>query len=98
MTPPVDAFWSLTMYDIPRFLLVANPIDRYSIGDRTPGLQIAEDGSLTIYLQHDSPGPDKAANWLPTPEGEFRPIMRMYQPRPEVLSGDYRLPAINRVR
>ena len=98
VTPPVDAFWSLTMYDIPGFLLVANPIDRYSIGDRTPGLQVAEDGSLTIYLQHDSPGPDKAANWLPTPEGEFRPIMRMYQPRPEVLSGDYRLPAINRVR
>ncbi len=97
VTPPVDAFWSLTMYDVPRFLLVENPIDRYSIGDRTPGLQVAEDGSLTIYLQHDSPGPDKEANWLPSPPGDFRPIMRMYQPRPDVLSGDYRLPAIIRV-
>ena len=97
MTPPVDAFWSLTMYDAPRFLLVANAIDRYSIGDRTPGLQVAEDGSLTIYLQHDSPGPDKEANWLPSPAGDFRPIMRMYQPQPDVLSGDYRLPAITRV-
>jgi hypothetical protein len=95
--PPVDAFWSLTMYDVPKFLLVANPIDRYSIGDRTPGLRVADDGSLTIYLQQESPGPDKEANWLPTPAGAFRPIMRMYQPRPEVLSGDYRLPAITRV-
>jgi hypothetical protein len=97
-TPPVDAFWSLTMYDVPKFLLVANPIDRYSIGDRTPGLQVAEDGSLTIYLQHESPGPDKDSNWLPTPEGDFRPVMRMYQPKPAVLSGDYALPAISRVR
>jgi hypothetical protein len=96
-TPPVDAFWSLTMYSVPDFLLVANPIDRYSIGDRTPGLEVAEDGSLTIYLQHDSPGPDKEANWLPAPAGDFRPIMRMYQPRAEVLSGDYRLPPITRV-
>jgi hypothetical protein len=96
-TPPVDAFWSLTMYNVPKFLLVANPINRYSIGDRTPGLQIAPDGSLTIYLQHDSPGADKEANWLPTPEGDFRPIMRMYQPKPEVLAGEYALPAIRRV-
>jgi hypothetical protein len=95
--PPVDAFWSLTMYDIPKFLLVANPIDRYSIGDRTPGLRFADDGSLTIYMQSESPGPDKEANWLPTPAGDFRPMMRMYQPRAEVLSGDYRLPAITRV-
>ena len=80
--PPVDAFWSLTMYNVPRFLLVANPIDRYSIGDRTPGLNIAADGSLTIYLQHDSPGAEKESNWLPTPEGDFRPVMRMYQPKP----------------
>lgn len=95
--PPVDAFWSLTMYNIPEFLLVANPIDRYSIGDRTPGLQVAQDGSLTIYLQHESPGSDKESNWLPTPEADFRPIMRMYQPQPEVLSGDYALPGIRRI-
>ena len=94
--PPVDAFWSLTMYDVPTFVLVANPIDRYSIGDRTPGLQLAADGSLTTYMQRDSPGPDRGANWLPTPPGDFRPIMRMYQPRAEVLSGDYALPAITK--
>jgi hypothetical protein len=95
--PPVDAFWSLTMYNVPKFLLVSNSIDRYSIGDRTPGLQVAGDGSLTIYLQHESPGPDKESNWLPAPADDFRPIMRMYQPKPAVLAGDYVLPAIRKV-
>jgi hypothetical protein len=95
--PPVDAFWSLTMYDVPDFYLVANPIDRYSIGDRTPGLQTGPDGSVTVYLQSDSPGPDKEANWLPTPAGAFRPIMRMYQPQQPVLDGTYVLPAVRKV-
>jgi hypothetical protein len=95
--PPVDAFWSLTMYDVPDFYLVANPIDRYSIGDRTPGLQTDPDGSVTVYLQSDSPGPDKEANWLPTPAGAFRPIMRMYQPQQPVLDGTYVLPAVRKV-
>ena len=96
--PPVEAFWSLTMYNVPEFYLVANPIDRYSIGDRTPGLQYGEDGSLIIYLQKDSPGPSKEANWLPTPQaGDFRPIMRLYQPKPPVLDGSYALPAIIRL-
>jgi hypothetical protein len=67
--PPVDAFWSLTMYDVPEFYLVANPIDRYSIGDRTPGLRTDPDGSLTIWMQTGSPGPDRESNWLPTPAG-----------------------------
>lgn len=95
--PPVDAFWSLTMYDVPAFYLVANPIDRYSIGDRTPGLQTAADGAVTIYMQKDSPGAEKESNWLPTPDGAFRPILRMYQPRREILDGTYVLPAIMRV-
>jgi hypothetical protein len=95
--PPVDAFWSLTMYSVPKFRLVSNPINRYSIGDRTPGLHVAGDGSLTIYVQHESPGPDREATWLPTPTGDVRPIMRMYQPRPEVLAGTYVLPAIRKV-
>jgi hypothetical protein len=95
--PPVAAFWSLTMYDVPDFYLVANPIDRYSIGDRTPGLQAGSDGSVTLYLQVDSPGPDRKANWLPTPAGAFRPIMRMYQPQRPILDGTYVLPAIRRV-
>ena len=95
--PPVDAFWSLTMYDVPDFYLVANPIDRYSIGDRTPGLHTADDGSVTISMQTDSPGPGKESNWLPTPEGRFRPILRMYQPQKAILEGTYVLPAVRKV-
>ena len=94
--PPVDAFWSLTMYDTPAFYLVDNPIDRYSIGDRTPGLVTAADGSITILLQAESPGADREANWLPTPAGDFRPIMRLYAPGAQVLAGQYELPAIRR--
>ncbi|BAJ29236.1 MULTISPECIES: DUF1254 domain-containing protein [Kitasatospora] len=94
-TPPVGAFWSVTMYGTPEYLLVANEIDRYSIGDRTPGLVYGEDGSLTLYLQRERPT-DAAefANWLPAPEGGFRPMVRMYQPKDEVLDGSYRLPPI----
>jgi hypothetical protein len=95
--PPVEAFWSLTMYDVPDFYLVANPIDRYSIGDRTPGLQTGPDGSVTVYLQSDSPGPERESNWLPTPAGAFRPIMRMYQPQQPVLDGTHVLPAVRKV-
>jgi len=96
--PPVDAFWSLTMYDVPEFYLVENPINRYSIGDRTPGLKKGADGSLTLYLQKDSPGPDKESNWLPAPQdGRFRPVMRLYQPGKAVLDGSYQLPPIRRV-
>ncbi len=95
--PPVDAFWSLTMYDVPRFYLVANPIDRYSLGDRSPGLQYGDDGSVTIYLQATSPGPDREANWLPTPpEGNFRPVLRAYQPGSAILDGTYPMPLIVR--
>jgi hypothetical protein len=95
--PPVEAFWSLTMYDAHDFFLVANAIDRYSIGDRTPGLQYAADGSLTIYLQKDSPDADKESNWLPTPQtGAFRPILRLYQPKQPVLDGSFRLPPVQR--
>ena len=95
--PPVDAFWSLTMYDVPDFYLVANPINRYSIGDRTPGLHTADDGSVTISMQTDSPGPDKEPNWLPTPQGRFRPVLRMYQPQKAILDGTYVLPAVRKV-
>lgn len=95
--PPVDAFWSLTMYDTPRFYLVDNPIDRYSIGDRTPGLVTDEDGAITITIGHDDPGEGRRANWLPAPSGTFRPILRMYQPGAAVLDGSYRLPPIRRI-
>ncbi|WAC57926.1 DUF1254 domain-containing protein [Gordonia sp. SL306] len=94
-TPPVGAFWSLTMYDLPDFYLVDNPIDRYSIGDRTPGLTYGADGSLTIVISNVAPA--DTANWLPAPSGEFRPVLRMYEPDPAVLRGDYEVPAITRV-
>jgi hypothetical protein len=98
-TPPVGAFWSVTMYDTTDFFLVANPIDRYSIGDRTPGLVSSADGSLTIHLQHDAPeDPDALANWLPTPAGPFRPILRLYEPAAPIFDGSYELPPITRLR
>jgi hypothetical protein len=93
--PPVDAFWSITMYDPPDFYLVANPIDRYSIGDRTPGLRRDRDGSLTIVIQHEQPA--DTSNGLPAPAAPFRPLMRLYQPRAAVLDGTYRIPPITRV-
>lgn len=96
--PPCDAFWSVTMYDTPGFFLVKNPIDRYSIGDRTPELHTAEDSSLTIVIQHDQPSePERARNWLPAPDGGFRPLLRMYEPRSVVFDGSYELPPITRV-
>ena len=94
-TPPCRAFWSVTMYDTPDFYLVENPIDRYSIGDRTPGLHTAEDGSLTIYMQREGE-PATAPNWLPTPPGTFRPVLRMYEPDDAVFDGSYELPPITR--
>jgi hypothetical protein len=93
--PPVAAFWSVTMYSLPDFYLVENPLGRYSIGDRTPGLRYGDDGSLTLTIQHDEPG--DTANWLPAPAGRFRPILRMYEPEASVLDGSYRLPPITRV-
>jgi hypothetical protein len=95
--PPAQAFWSLTMYDRPDYYLVANPIERYSIGDRTPGLETAPDGSITIRMQRDEPELSARANWLPTPEGDFRPMLRVYIPDESVLDGTYTLPAITRL-
>jgi hypothetical protein len=96
--PPVGAFWSITMYDVPDYFLVANPIDRYSVGDRTPGLVYGDDGSLEITISHDEPADATArANWLPAPAGAFRPVLRMYEPGPEVLDQAYVVPSITRV-
>jgi hypothetical protein len=95
--PPVEAFWSLTMYDVPRYYLVDNPIHRYSLGDRSPDLVYGDDGSVTIYLQARSPGLDRNANWLPTPtEGNFRPILRSYQPCEAIMDGTYPMPKVIR--
>jgi hypothetical protein len=90
--PPVDAFWSLTLYG-PDFLLVENPIKRYAITDRTEGLVTKADGSLEIAIQHDAPQ-DNNVNWLPAPEGPFKLILRTYQPRPELFDGRYKVPPL----
>lgn len=95
--PPVNAFWSVTMYDASYFL-VANPIGRYAIGDRTSALHYGRDGSLTLYVQRQAPaGAAARANWLPAPPARFHLIMRLYQPRSAALSGAWRPPPILRV-
>ena len=96
--PPVDAFWSMTMYHADSRLMVHNPIKRYSIGDRTKGLKYGDDGSLTVYVQHEDPGGEKRSNWLPAPAGDFYIICRMYMPQKPALTGKYRLPPLKNVR
>src|ERR1700730_3058325 len=99
--PPVDAFWSLTMYQVDpdqRRFLVENSLNRYSIGDRTKGLVYNADGSLDIFIQHQSPGAAREANWLPAPEGRFVLSLRAYQPRPELLNGQYQVPVLQTER
>jgi hypothetical protein len=91
--PPVNAFWSVTMYNDKHFF-VDNPLDRYAIGDRNE-LKIDKDGSLTLYVQNESPGKDKESNWLPAPKGPFNMILRMYWPKSEVLEGQWKCPPIN---
>ena len=93
--PPVDAFWSVTVYFAKGFL-VPNPVDRYSIGDRTPGLQREADGSLEIILQHERPA-DRAANWLPVPDEPFMLMMRLYNPTDAVRNGAWVPPPVERI-
>lgn len=91
--PPVDAFWSLTMYDGRTQALVANPLDRYLINSpMLPDLKRDADGGLTLYIQHQSPGKDKEANWLPAPNGPFYMAMRLYIPKQEALNGTWKAP------
>lgn len=94
--PPVKAFWSITLYG-PDSFFVANPIDRYAIGDRTPGLEHGAGGSLDVYVRHDPP-PGHEPNWLPAPAGPFYLSMRLYLPGAAVLDGTYRYPVVTRVR
>jgi len=85
--PPVNAFWSVTMYDGKSQLLIENPINRYLINSpMLPGMKKNEDGSLTLYIQKDSPGKDKEANWLPAPNGPIYLVMRLYWPKTEAPS------------
>jgi hypothetical protein len=95
--PPVKAFWSLSMYERTpdgRSFFTENALKRYAIGDRTPGLNRYDDGSLDIWIGHRHPGPERQANWLPAPAGPFTVTLRAYLPAPALLNGDYRLPAV----
>jgi hypothetical protein len=96
--PPVNAFWSITMYKLPESLLVANPLNRYLINSpMLPHLKRDADGGLTLYIQKDSPGKTKEANWLPAPDGPFIMWMRLYWPKPEALDGTWKNPPLQRV-
>ena len=94
---PVKSFWSLSLYEATadgQFFFADNPLDRYAIGDRTPGLITNADGSLDIFMGPDNPGPGRESNWLPSPAGPFALFMRAYLPKPELLDGHYRLPSV----
>ncbi len=94
--PPINAFWSITMYDKDGFQ-VPNPINRFALGDRDR-LTFNPDGSLDIYVQAKSPGPDKESNWLPAPkDAPFHPTMRLYSPKPEATDGTWAPPGVSRI-
>jgi hypothetical protein len=96
--PPVNAFWSLTMYELPASLLVANPINRYLINSpMLPNLKLDADGGLTLIIQNESPGKDKEANWLPAPKGPLIMYMRLYWPKDAALDGQWKAPPALRV-
>lgn len=95
--PPVDAFWSITSYDMKTGQLNENPIRRYAISDRTEGLHYGTDGSLEIFLSASEPA-QGVNNWLPVPAGAFHVVTRLYLPRPEALDGRYVLPPIKRIK
>ncbi|MCY1281137.1 hypothetical protein D9M68_289630 [compost metagenome] len=96
--PPVNSFWSLTLYDAQTQLLVANPLDRHALGDRSKSLRYDADGGLTLYLQHAEPAAERRGNWLPAPAGAFNVILRLYLPKQSALDGSYAVPAIEPVK
>jgi hypothetical protein len=95
--PPVNAFWSVTMYDGRSQLLIKNAIDRYLINTpMLPDMKKNRDGSLTIYIQKDSPGAEKESNWLPAPNGPIYLVMRLYWPKEDATSGAWKPPAVKK--
>lgn len=95
--PPVNGFWSLTMYD-DQFFFVANPLNRYTLSQRNK-LVTNPDGSTDLYLQHENPGGEKEANWLPAPSGKFVLMLRLYWPKtesPSILNGTWKPPAVTK--
>jgi len=97
LAPPVEAFWSLTMYDA-EYFFVENPLNRYSISVRQP-LRADPDGAINLYIQNESPGADKESNWLPAPKGKFLLMMRLYWPKeanPSIIDGSWVLPPVKK--
>jgi hypothetical protein len=92
--PPVEAFWSVTLYD-PEGYQVANPLNRFAVSSWMP-FKYDPDGSLTLYIQNENPGKDKEANWLPAPKGPFNLTMRLYAPKSEVLTGKWNPPPVTK--
>jgi hypothetical protein len=96
--PPVDGFWSVTMYNA-QYFFVANPLNRYNVSQRNKFITNA-DGSTDIYIQADSPGKAKEANWLPSPKDDFVLMMRLYWPKekdPTILNGSWKIPGVKKV-
>lgn len=97
--PPANSFWSLTMYDQPASLLVANPLNRYLLNSTMlPQFKIDSDGGLTFFIQADSPGKNKESNWLPAPKGDFALIMRLYWPKEAALNGSWKQPDLKKLQ
>ncbi|MGH7307034.1 MAG: DUF1214 domain-containing protein, partial [Candidatus Rokuibacteriota bacterium] len=97
-TPPANAFWSITMYNA-EYFFVDNPLNRYTLSSRN-SFKANADGSTDLYIQKDSPGPDKESNWLPAPPGRFILMMRLYWPKetdPSILKGTWTPPAVKPV-
>jgi hypothetical protein len=96
--PPVNGFWSLTMYDA-EYFFVENPLNRYNLSARNK-LKPNADGSVNLYIQNDNPGADKEANWLPAPKDKFVLMMRLYWPKetpPSIIDGTWKPPAVTKV-
>jgi hypothetical protein len=94
--PPVDAFWSITLYDNEGFQ-VANSLNRFAVSSWMP-FKTNPDGSLDLYFQNESPGADREANWLPAPKGPFNLTMRLYAPKSEALTGKWNPPPVTKVQ
>ena len=96
--PPVNGFWSLTMYNA-EYFFVDNPLNRYTLSARND-LKTNADGSVDLYLQNENPGPEKQSNWLPAPAGKFIPMLRLYGPMetpPSIIDGTWKIPAVQSV-
>ena len=95
-TPPVNAFWSVTLYD-PQGFQVANNLNRFAVSSWMP-FKYNMDGSLDLYFQNESPGPDREVNWLPAPKGQFNLTMRLYAPKSDALTGRWNPPSITKTQ